>query len=97
MLAHRFRVGQTVLVPSGGPQGVIPLGPYVILRLLPIEDGEPHYRVRSSIDGHERALLEGQMKLLEARPAKVEAPQPLRPRSRGSPRRGSRDRPSRSS
>ena len=35
----------------------IPLGPYVIVRLLPVEDGEPHYRVRSSVDGHERALL----------------------------------------
>ena len=36
----------------------IPLGPYVIVRLLPVEGGEPHYRVRSSVDGHERALLE---------------------------------------
>jgi hypothetical protein len=51
MPAHRFRVGQTVVVPWSGPEGALPLGPYVIVRLLPLEDGEPHYRVRSSVDG----------------------------------------------
>jgi hypothetical protein len=71
MPAHRFRVGQTVV---GGPEGALPLGPYVILRLLPVEDDEPHYRVRSSVDGHERALLESQIKLPEERPAKVGVP-----------------------
>ena len=74
MPAHRFRVGQTVMVPSSGPQGAIPPGPYAIVRLLPAEDGEPHYRVKSSVDSHERALLESQITLPEARPAKVEAP-----------------------
>ena len=58
MPAHRFRVGQTIVVSWSGPQVGIPLGPYVIVRLLPGGDGEPHYRVRSSVDGHERALLE---------------------------------------
>ena len=52
----------------------VPLGPYVIVRLLPVEDGEPHYRVRSSADGHERALLESQIRAREEGPAKVEAP-----------------------
>jgi hypothetical protein len=97
MPAYRFRVGQTVLVLSGGPQGAIPPGPYVIVRLLPMEDGEPHYRVRSSIDSHERALLEGQMKLQEPEPTKVEAPQTLRPRSRGSSRQAGRERSRRAS
>jgi hypothetical protein len=58
------------------------LGPYVIVRLLPVEDGEPRYRVRSSVDDHERALLESQIKLPEERPAKVEVPlvRQIRPR-----------------
>jgi hypothetical protein len=60
----------------------IPLGPYVIVRLLPIEDGEPHYRVRSSVDGHERALLESQIKAREEKPAPVEAPQVRQSRRR---------------
>ena len=58
MPVHRFRVGQTVVVPWSGPEGALPLEPYVIVRLLPVEDGEPHYRVRNSTDGHEWALLE---------------------------------------
>jgi hypothetical protein len=28
---------------------------------LPSEDGEPQYHVRCTIDGHERALTEGQL------------------------------------
>jgi hypothetical protein len=74
MPAHRFRVGQTVVALWSGPQVGIPLGPYVIVRLLPVEVGEPHYRVRSSVDGHERALLESQIRLREEKPAPVEAP-----------------------
>jgi hypothetical protein len=80
MPAHRFRVGQTVVVPWSGQQVGIPLGPYVIVRLLPMEDGEPHYRVRSSVDGHERALLESQIEAREERLAPVEAPQRRRTR-----------------
>ena len=57
----------------------IPLGPYVVVRLLPVEDAEPRYRVRSSVDGRERALLESQIMLPEERPqVTVEAP-PARP------------------
>jgi hypothetical protein len=82
MPAHRFRVGQTVVVPSSGPEGAIPPGPYVIVRLRPVEDGEPHYRVRSTVDGHERALLESQIRLPAERPAKVEAPQTRQTRRR---------------
>ena len=55
---HRFRVGQTVVAPSGVRDALIPPGPYVIVRLLPADGGEPHYRVKSAADGHERALLE---------------------------------------
>ena len=69
------------MVPWSGPQGAIPLGPYVMVRLLPMEDGEPHYRVRSSVDGHERALLESQIMLPEERLAKVEPP-PAKPAQR---------------
>ena len=81
MPAHRFRVGQTVVVPWSGPEGALPLGTYVIVRLLPVEDGEPHYRVGSSVDGRERALLESQIMLPQEPPPKVEAP-PARPTQR---------------
>ena len=59
LMIHRFQLGQTVVPPSAS----IPPGPYVIVRLLPLVRGEPHYRVKSVVDGHERALLEGQIRL----------------------------------
>ena len=68
MMYHRFKIGQAVVVPLSGPQEAIPPGPYVIVRLLPLVDGEPHYRVKSSVDGHERALLEGQIRPAEEQP-----------------------------
>jgi hypothetical protein len=82
MPAHRFWVGQTVVLPWSGPEGALPLGPYVILRLLPLQNGEPQYRVKSSVDGHEWALLESQIKLPEERSAPVEPPQRRQTRRR---------------
>jgi hypothetical protein len=69
---HRYKVGQTVVAPSGVRDALIPFGPYVIVRLLPLVDREPHYRVRSTVDGHERALLEGQIRLLVQEPERKE-------------------------
>jgi hypothetical protein len=80
---HRYRVGQTVVAPSGVRGALMPFGPYVIVRLLPLVDREPHYRVRSTVDGHERALLEGQIRLIVQEPAKKEpAPAKASPRRR---------------
>ena len=62
MPAHRFRVGQTVLALWSGPQVGIPLGPYVIVRLLPVEVGEPHYRVQApsmAMSGHSSKVRSG--------------------------------------
>jgi hypothetical protein len=74
MPVHRFRVGQTVVAPSGGAEGLIPRGPYVIVRGLPVVGGEPRYRVKSSIDDHERAILESQIRLLEETPPAAAVP-----------------------
>jgi hypothetical protein len=59
-MPHRFQLGD--VVASFSPS--IPPGPYVVVRLLPLVGSEPHYRVKSRIDGHERALLEGQIMLV---------------------------------
>jgi hypothetical protein len=75
---HRFKVGQTVVAPSGGPGEVIPRGPLVIVRLLPLVDGEPQYRVRSEADGHDRVVPERQIRPPdEVKPAPVEPPRPM--------------------
>ena len=80
---HRFKVGQTVVAPSGGQDALIPSGPYVIVRLLPLVGREPHYRVKSTVDGHERAMLEGQIRLVVQEPERKEpAPAKALPRRR---------------
>jgi hypothetical protein len=59
---HRFKVGQTVAAYSGGLSGVRRRGPLLIVRLLPLVDDEPPYIVRSTEDGLERVVLEGQIR-----------------------------------
>ena len=43
--------GQTVEAPSEGRDLRIPRGPLVVVRLLPVADGEPQYRERSEDEG----------------------------------------------
>ncbi len=57
MARHRFKLGQTVTAHAPG----IPVGPYVIMRLLPLVGNEPHYQGKSR-DGIVRALLESQIR-----------------------------------
>ena len=77
---HRFKVGQTVVVPSGVPDALILPGSYVIVRLMPPVGSEPHYRAKSAVDGRERALLEGQMRPVPAEPvAEVERASAAKP------------------
>ena len=58
---HRYKVGQTVVAPSGGPGAYIPRGQHVIVRLLPISGRQFQYRVRSMADGLERLVSEDQI------------------------------------
>jgi hypothetical protein len=80
---HRFKVRQIVVALFGGPHALIPRGPHVIVRLLPLVGREPQYKIRSDADGLERVVLESQI-----RPAKVKAslrtdgPHPIKPSRR---------------
>ena len=65
---HRFKVGQIVVAPLSGPDALIPRGPHVIVRLLPMVGREPQYRVRSEADGLERVVLESQIRRIEGVP-----------------------------
>jgi hypothetical protein len=78
---HRFKVGQVVVSPTGGPDALIPQGQHVIVRLLPIAGHEPQYRIRSSFDGHDRVVLESQIRLAEWQPT-VGKPAPRSERRR---------------
>lgn len=62
MMQHRFKVGQTVVAHAPG----IPVGPYVIIRLLPLVGSDPHYQGKSDA-GTVRALPESQIREVVAR------------------------------
>jgi hypothetical protein len=58
--AHKFNAGQTVqLVPSGYISNT--RGSFTIVCALPEEHGIYHYRIRSTTDGHERVVTEGEV------------------------------------
>jgi hypothetical protein len=60
MTKHKFRVGQTVeLAP---PMQRHALGVYQIIALLPIEHGEPQYRIKSVTEAHERRAFEHELR-----------------------------------
>jgi hypothetical protein len=73
MPRHRFKVGQKVVAPSGGRDALISRGPQVIVRLLPLVGRDPQYQVHSTVDGHDRVVLESQIMLIEERPAAAAA------------------------
>jgi hypothetical protein len=54
---YRFKLGQTVVADAPG----VPVGPYVIIRLLPLVRNDPHYQGKSE-EGTIRALVESQIR-----------------------------------
>ena len=59
--AHKFAVGEAVQLVSRTSDALIPLGIYTVIRQLPAEPRELTYHVKSSSDGHERIVREGQL------------------------------------
>jgi hypothetical protein len=61
MATHRYKVGKVVETPKD-KFGVIPPGPYEVVRQLPpARDGVWQYRVKSMQNGHERIIREDQL------------------------------------
>lgn len=66
MESHRYRVGQTVrFVKASRSSGVggTPTGSFEVVRLLPNYQGNNQYRVQSTVDGHQRVVVEGEIAL----------------------------------
>jgi hypothetical protein len=60
MTVHKFRAGQSItILPRAG--GTPSRGKFTIVRLLPQERGINQYRIRSTIDGHERVVVESEI------------------------------------
>ena len=66
MTAHRFRVGETVQLVEGSRYLAPAVGGYEIVRQMPNSDGEPHYRVKSRGEAHERVVKESQLRKPDA-------------------------------
>ena len=65
MAAHKFKVGQSVrftpgkMSPRAGGQA------YTIMRVLPAEDGEYRYRIKSVYEPYERIARESELSALQ--------------------------------
>ena len=57
---HRFSVGERVTFSGIGPAS--PAGAFTVLRLLPNDQADREYRVRSVADGQERVARETQLR-----------------------------------
>ena len=61
MKRHKFKIGQRVtMLPSRF--SVNREGAFQIVRLLPVEQGINHYRIKSVSDGHERVVTESELR-----------------------------------
>jgi hypothetical protein len=59
MAAHKFKVGQLVTLHSNR-HGVF-AEQFEVVRLLPPANGDFQYRIKSTKDGHERAVVESEL------------------------------------
>jgi hypothetical protein len=61
-MIHKFQVGQSVaLIPRVIRQAAS--GTYEITRLMPENETEPHYRIKSHSERHERVVPESELEM----------------------------------
>jgi hypothetical protein len=59
-MIYKFQVGQSVaLIPRSIRQAAP--GAYEIIRLMPGDELEPHYRIKSEAERHERVVAESEL------------------------------------
>jgi hypothetical protein len=58
---HKFNVGQSVNFISSGVGRVAAIGEYQVVRLLPADDGDFQYRIKSLRENYERVAKESQL------------------------------------
>ncbi len=61
MPGHKYKVGQVLQFTPNIFEGAARRGSYSVVRLLPADDGGNQYRIKSSLDGHERVVREHQL------------------------------------
>jgi hypothetical protein len=66
MSTHKFSIGEKVAYNTPF-RAAAPTGEYEVIRLLPLEAGEYHYRIKSALESHERVVREDQLSSSKAR------------------------------
>ncbi|MEA1671921.1 hypothetical protein [Nitrospirillum sp. BR 11163] len=61
MLPHKFKVGQNALMRPAVAENRAASTTVSVTRLLPVEGGEPLYRIRLDLSGQERVVRESQL------------------------------------
>ena len=61
MPTHKFKPGELVELKQSHAVYAAP-GPYEIVRLLPVVDHEPQYRIRGRHEDHERLVKESDLR-----------------------------------
>jgi hypothetical protein len=65
MPAHKFKVGQSVRFTPGKMTRPAGAQAYKIVRILPAEGGEYHYRIKSVYESFERMAAESELSALQ--------------------------------
>jgi len=60
-MTHKFRSGQTVHLSRSLTTRSTPDGDYKVVRQLPVDGGEPQYRIKSEREPYERVVKESDM------------------------------------
>jgi len=60
-MTHKFRSGQTVQLSRSLTTRSAPDGDYKVVRQLPVDGGEPQYRIKSEREPYERVAKESDM------------------------------------
>ncbi len=61
-MVHKFATGDRVIFQPGRFDGNVRAGPYTIVRVLPVTSAGCQYRVKSTLDSHERVIDEAQLR-----------------------------------
>jgi hypothetical protein len=60
-MTHKFRSGQTIHLSRSMTSRSAPGGDYKVVRQLPVDGGEPQYRIKSVREPYERVAKESDM------------------------------------
>jgi hypothetical protein len=61
VMSSRFNIGQKVQFTSGTVGRPGANGIYNVVKVLPLENDEQHYRIKSATENHERVARESQL------------------------------------